>query len=302
MSAMPAFRRATRQMRTEIKKKPKNSGINEGKRRLKPKPLPLVERTNALSLEEFTSLYIPVSELSFQKERETKIEDVTPSKAQANANDTHAAAGEITTPNENMPIKPGPAAKRDLEADSYDISIHTAATIPDTELTSCFKLLELTSSNAYKNSSIGWSSSEKRKEMKLPDMKYMILRRGASSSVQDTKGDSSSSILTGQFAGFLEFMVTYEDGYEVLYCYEIHLTPEVQGQGLGEELIERFEKIGRRVGLEKAMLTVFKSNSRAIKFYSRMGYAEDENSPRPRKLRNGTVKEADYMIMSKSLR
>jgi ribosomal protein S18 acetylase RimI-like enzyme len=261
-----------------------------------------VERTNALSLEEFTSLYIPVSELSFQKERETKIEDVTPSKAQANANDTHAAAGEITTPNENMPIKPGPAAKRDLEADSYDISIHTAATIPDTELTSCFKLLELTSSNAYKNSSIGWSSSEKRKEMKLPDMKYMILRRGASSSVQDTKGDSSSSILTGQFAGFLEFMVTYEDGYEVLYCYEIHLTPEVQGQGLGEELIERFEKIGRRIGLEKAMLTVFKSNSRAIKFYSRMGYAEDENSPRPRKLRNGTVKEADYMIMSKSLR
>ncbi|KAL4740681.1 acyl-CoA N-acyltransferase [Aspergillus similis] len=298
---MPADRRATRQLRAEKKKNP-NPGTSEAKRRLKPKPLPLVERTNALSLEEFTSLYILSSELSFQRERETKVEDVTPSKAQPNANDTHAVAGVNTTPNENMRAEPGPAAERDLETDSYDISIHTAATISATELASCFKLLELTSSNAYKNSSIGWSPSEKRKEMKLPDMKYMILRRGAADGAQDAEGDSSSSKSTGQFAGFLEFMVTYEDGYEVLYCYEIHLTPEVQGQGLGEELIERFEKIGRRIGLEKAMLTVFKSNNRAIKFYTRVGYAEDENSPRPRKLRNGTIKEADYLIMSKSLR
>ncbi|KAL4820555.1 acyl-CoA N-acyltransferase [Aspergillus spinulosporus] len=298
---MPAARRATRQWRAGIMENHKKPGINEANRRLKPKPLPLVERTNALSLEEFTSLYIPAPELSFQKERETKVEDVTP-LAQADTDDIHAVAGNTTTSNENMPVKPGPAGTRDLETDSYDISIYTAATISDTDLASCFKLLELTSSNAYRNSSIGWSPSEKRKEMKLPDMKYMILRRGASDGAQDAEGDSSSLKPTGQFAGFLEFMVTYEDGYEVLYCYEIHLMPEVQGQGLGEELIERFEKIGRRIGLEKTMLTVFKSNSRAIKFYTRMGYAEDENSPRPRKLRNGTVKEANYLIMSKSLR
>jgi ribosomal protein S18 acetylase RimI-like enzyme len=130
--------------------------------------------------------------------------------------------------------------------------------------------------------------------MKLPDMKYMILRRAVSEG-----GEREGP---GDFAGFLEYMVTYEDGYEVLYCYEIHLTPESQGQGLGEELMARFERVGAHIGLEKAMLTVFKSNRRAMTFYERVGYTEDESSPRPRKLRNGTVKEADYMIMSKNLR
>jgi ribosomal protein S18 acetylase RimI-like enzyme len=189
--------------------------------------------------------------------------------------------------------------------DSYDISVYTAATIPATDLDACFKLIELTSSAAYKDSGMGWSASEKKKEMKLPDMKYMVLRRHATSDIpsgyENYEGDNQSSD-TGEFAGFIEFMVTYEDGYEVLYCYEIHLMPEVQSLGLGEELMERFERIGRAIGLEKAMLTVFKSNSRALKFYMRVGYTEDESSPRPRKLRNGTVKEADYMIMSKNLR
>ncbi|KAL4998797.1 acyl-CoA N-acyltransferase [Aspergillus recurvatus] len=300
---MPPVRRATRLLRAEIKKRLWEPRSDEAKQKPKPKPLPLVERTNALSLEEFTSLCIPSSELSFQKKRKRKVEDSEPvPEAQPKASDTQAVACVNTTQDKNMLVKRGPAAEQDLETDLYNISIYTAATIPATELASCFRLLELTSSNAYKKSSMGWSPSEKRKEMKLPDMKYMILRRSAADGDRDTEGDSSRSKSTGRFAGFLEFMVTYEDGYEVLYCYEIHLTPEVQGQGLGEELIERFERIGRRIGLEKAMLTVFKSNSRAIKFYTRVGYAEDEYSPRPRKLRNGTVKEADYLIMSKSLR
>ncbi|KAL4986083.1 acyl-CoA N-acyltransferase [Aspergillus falconensis] len=299
---MPPVRRATRLLRAEIKKKLRKSSSDEAERKSKPKPLPLVERTNALSLEEFTSLYVPSSELRFQK-RKTKLEGSEPvPKAQPEANDTQSVASVNTTQDEKMPVRAGPAAGQVFETDSYHISIYTAATIPATELASCFKLLELTSSTAYKNSRMGWSPSEKRKEMKLPDMKYMILRGGAADGDRDTQGDSPSSNSAGQFAGFLEFMVTYEDGYEVLYCYEIHLTPEAQGQGMGEELMERFESIGRRIGLEKAMLTVFKSNSRAIKFYTRVGYAEDENSPRPRKLRNGTVKDADYLIMSKSLR
>ncbi|KAL6237387.1 acyl-CoA N-acyltransferase [Aspergillus navahoensis] len=300
---MPPDRRATRLLRAEIKKRLRKPSSDEAKRKSKPKTLPLVERTNSLSLEDFISLYIPSPELSFRKKSETRVEDSEPvQKVQPKANDTEVIASVDTTQDESMPVKLGPAAEQDLETDSYAISIYTAATIPATQLASCFKLLELTSSDAYKNSSMGWSPSEKRKEMKLPDMKYMILQRGAADGDRDTVGGDASSKSTGQFAGFLEFMVTYEDGYEVLYCYEIHLAPEVQGQGLGEELIERFERIGRRIGLQKAMLTVFKSNSRAIKFYTRIGYAEDENSPRPRKLRNGTAKEADYLIMSKSLR
>lgn len=237
------------------------------------------------------SLYIPPSEISFQKKRKELGGEFCSAQTEENASQSQdSAPSQIPESETHNP---------------YEISVHTASTIPATDLESCFKLIELTSSAAYKDSSMGWSASEKRKEMKLPDMKYMILRRRATANIpngyENVEGDDQSSD-TGEFAGFIEFMVTYEDGYEVLYCYEIHLMPEVQSQGLGEELMERFERIGRAIGLEKAMLTVFKSNSRALKFYMRVGYTEDESSPRPRKLRNGNVKEADYMIMSKSLR
>ncbi|RDW93897.1 N-terminal L-serine N(alpha)-acetyltransferase NAT4 [Aspergillus mulundensis] len=286
---MPKVRRATRDLEDRLKKKLKKSSSGKPTSTSKPKPIPLVERTNALSLEEFTALYIPPSELSFQKTKRKTApaghSDLTPK------------------PQPNVDVPQTQEATRVV----YDLSIYTAATIPASELALCFRLIELTSSAAYKSSSMGWSPVEKRKEMKLPDMKYMVLRRRSAAvdanAVPDEDRDAGEgNDSTGDFAGFLEFMVTYEDGYEVLYCYEIHLTPQVQGQGLGEALLERFEKIGQRIGVVKAMLTVFKSNSRAIKFYTRVGYEEDENSPRPRKLRNGTVKEADYMIMSKSLR
>lgn len=61
------------------------------------------------------------------------------------------------------------------------------------------------------------------------------------------------------------------------------------------------EEVGKRAGVQKAMLTVFKANEAAGLFYERLGYREDEYSPRPRKLRGGIVKEPDYMILSKSL-
>jgi len=97
-------------------------------------------------------------------------------------------------------------------------------------------------------------------------------------------------------------MVTYEDGYEVIYCYEIHLSPHLQGCGIGKHLMGIMEEVGKKVLLEKAMLTVFLENGGALKFYERVGYEEDDYSPQPRKLRNGVIKKPDYVILSKSLK
>ncbi|KAL3450141.1 GNAT family acetyltransferase Nat4 [Aspergillus insuetus] len=262
----------------------------------KPKPLPLVERTNALSPEEFVSLYIPSLELRLQKAARKKQVSATlsPSRQNGECGNSLPEAESSPASKKESDAKENSDGTTATSAYAYTLDICTAATIPAADLDACFNLIELTSSAAYKSSSAGWSPKDKREEMKLPDMKFMILRRAVS--------DGGQSEGPKDFAGFLEYMVTYEDGYEVLYCYEIHLTPESQGQGLGEELMARLERVGARIGLEKAMLTVFKSNRRAMAFYERVGYTEDESSPRPRKLRNGTVKEADYMIMSKSLR
>ncbi|KAJ5734422.1 Acyl-CoA N-acyltransferase [Penicillium malachiteum] len=266
------------------------------------KKLPLVERTNALNITEFISTYISPRILSTGSD---------PSDPQ----------------DDSGSIKP----RNELDIPKYNTSldIYSASTIPPTDLEACLDLIELTSGAAYAASGIGWSRPKKRKEMQLPDMKYLILRGAVGSSavgtdaergdgptediVKSRSGDDDHKNKTndkigdateadGGVLGFLSFMVTYEDGKEVIYCYEIHLSLAVRGQGFGALLMGRMDDIGKLVGLEKAMLTVFRSNVAACRFYEKLGYEVDECSPRPRKLRNGTIKEYDYLILSKRLK
>ncbi|KAJ5090664.1 Acyl-CoA N-acyltransferase [Penicillium argentinense] len=239
------------------------------------KNLPLVERTNALPIDQFISQY--VSPLSAKKPTET-------------------------------PTEKNASTSQSAQADATSLAIYSATTIPSADLEACLNLIEETSGDAYAASGGGWSRPKKLREMKLPDMKYLIVRAAGQSdapSEADEPESESKSVLgkeSGKVLGFLSFMVTYEDGKEVVYCYEIHLSALARGKGLGALLMGRMEEIGRSVGLEKAMLTVFKSNAVAREFYRKGGYDVDEYSPRPRRLRNGTVKEYDYEILSKRLK
>jgi ribosomal protein S18 acetylase RimI-like enzyme len=136
--------------------------------------------------------------------------------------------------------------------------------------------------------------------MRLPDMKYLIQRRSRTGSPEVTFADGIS-FQRGEILAFLSFMVTYEDGKEVIYCYEVHVAPKAQGQGIGMRLMTLLRSIGVKIGLEKSMLTCFRSNHRALRFYKSIGYEVDENSPRSIRLRTGEV-EPDYYIMSESLK
>ena len=244
---------------------------------------PLVERTNALSIGEFITKYMPP-----------------------------ATAGDQTPENAPSQAPPSSGQTEQIISTETPLDVYSAASISPDDLEACLDLIEQTSGEAYRASSGGWSRRKKRKEMKLPDMKYLILRgdsndEGKLEEATDTPKERAETgpVPTPQnqnVLGFLSFMVTYEDGKEVVYCYEIHLSPRARGRGVGSVLMKRMEEIGRAVGLEKAMLTVFKSNVLACRFYERLGYEIDEYSPRPRRLRNGTVKDVDYMILSKRLR
>ena len=125
--------------------------------------------------------------------------------------------------------------------------------------------------------------------MRLPDLRYLLVKPRASTTT------------AAGVEAFLSFMITYEDGHEVVYCYEIHVSAHLQGCGLGKHLMGIMEDVGRKVRVEKGMLTVFLENEGALRFYEKLGYVEDEYSPRPRKLRNGIVKKPDYVILSKAL-
>ncbi|KAJ9652494.1 N alpha-acetyl-transferase [Neophaeococcomyces mojaviensis] len=166
-------------------------------------------------------------------------------------------------------------------------------------LDACFRLIEQSSAGNYKASEIKWSPTSKRKEMVLPDLRYLVIRENLSIA-SDSSDDSHTE--NPDVWGFVSFMVTYEDGFEVVYVYEIHLAPKLRGQGIGKVLMQMVEEIGEKARVNKCMLTVFKANDTALKWYARAGYVVDDFSPGPRILRNGTVKQPSYLIMSKLLK
>ena len=180
-----------------------------------------------------------------------------------------------------------------------------------TQIDECLDLIADTSRDDYAESSMGWSRDKKRKEMRLPDLRYVLLYQ-AHADCADTDTIGGRGIITKlpegklrparDLLGFMSFMLTYEDGYRVIYLYEIHFVAKMRGQSLGSGFMDIFEEAGRKAKVQKAMLTVFRVNEGALRFYKKRGYEEDEHSPQPRKLRCGTAYVPDYLIMSKDLR
>lgn len=93
----------------------------------------------------------------------------------------------------------------------YQITLQPAKALSEPDFEDCFRLLEFTSSDDYRKSQNGWKPRKKRQEMKLLDLKYILIKH-------DNKVE-----------GFVSFMPTFEDSYPVIYCYEIHLSSALQG-------------------------------------------------------------------------
>lgn len=151
------------------------------------------------------------------------------------------------------------------------------------ELDACFALVRATSQKDYEGSSRGWDPSAKREEMRHPDLRYILVK------------DARSVV-----RGFTSLMPTIEEGQPVVYCYEIHLEPELRGTGLAKLLMGLLETVAHNIDVvDKVMLTVFTCNKRAVEFYQKCGFTRDGISPQPRTLRSGKVKTPEYEILSK---
>ncbi|KAI9680395.1 MAG: hypothetical protein M1829_001281 [Trizodia sp. TS-e1964] len=189
---------------------------------------------------------------------------------------------------------------------AYDISLQKSSILSEADLESCFNLIKETSEADYRSSSLGWKPISKKSEMQLPDLEYLLVKKRPISmqdNCKDTTRLEPASSDPQALEAFASFMITYENNCKVIYVYEIHLTPMVRGSGLGAHLMGIIEDIGQRAdGVKKAMLTVFASNTRAVRFYEKLGYSEDEFSPKPKRLRGGKTKASTYIILSKNLR
>lgn len=94
----------------------------------------------------------------------------------------------------------------------YTLSLKGAPSLTAAELAACFALIEKTSGGDYRASSVGWSPSKKKVEMKSPELRYIL--------VSDEEGS---------LRGFVSLMPTWEEGEPVVYCYEIHLEEDLRG-------------------------------------------------------------------------
>ncbi|KAJ8124565.1 hypothetical protein O1611_g9075 [Lasiodiplodia mahajangana] len=167
----------------------------------------------------------------------------------------------------------------------YSLALISAGSLSSAEFATCYHLIEETSRADYEASTTGWKPVKKMAEMKSPELRYILVR--------DPEGD---------VRGFTSLMPTYEEGEPVVYCYEIHLKPELQRTGLGRLLMSLLESvIAHTPPIEKIMLTCFLRNQRALAFYKSFGFAEDPISPVPKKLRYGRQFTPDYVIMSKTV-
>ncbi|VUC29663.1 unnamed protein product [Clonostachys rosea] len=170
----------------------------------------------------------------------------------------------------------------------YTLNLRGVARLTDEELETCYNLIEKTSGEDYRNSSSGWHPVAKRKEMRSPGLRYILIQADLG------EGNDDSGI-----RGFMSIMPTVENAEPVVYVYEVHLETELQGTRLGRLLMEYVRVIAENIpSVEKVMLTCFVSNERARRFYGKMGFDLDESSPRDRKLRGGKVVTSDYVILS----
>ncbi|KAF9167718.1 N-alpha-acetyltransferase 40 [Mortierella sp. AD010] len=132
----------------------------------------------------------------------------------------------------------------------------------------------------------GWCREDKEEEMQDTTSRYLIAFHDK----------TPVGMIHFQFVE--EETMTDRDA-EVVYCYEIQVTRDYQRRGIGEYLIGLLETIGKATSMEKVMLTVFKANKDAIKFYlERLQY--DEISPCIC-LTRGRASRFDYEILSKPL-
>lgn len=88
-----------------------------------------------------------------------------------------------------------------------------AASLAEDDLTACFRLIEETSRKDYENSTKKWRPRRKLEEMRSPELRYILVRDKETQAVR----------------AFTSLMPTFEEGEPVIYCYEIHLSSELQG-------------------------------------------------------------------------
>lgn len=109
---------------------------------------------------------------------------------------------------------------------------------------------------------------------------------------------------TRELVAFMSIKLVLDQNIKQLYLYEIHISPEYQGNRLGTKMINllhtianELNKLGGLYSCEATGLTVFSANQKAYEWYNLLGYRLSTGSPTDRKLRGKTIRPNYYIMI-----
>jgi ribosomal protein S18 acetylase RimI-like enzyme len=195
---------------------------------------------------------------------------------------THTSTQDDT---DTDPTKPTTEHDNDNRTEKSKLTIKFCnSPLPKQILDACLDLFKINMGAMYEQSSWGLNMKEKKEELTHSNARYLI--------ATNTAEGQEDVVLA--FAHF-RFEADDEDHptREALYLYEIQISSIVQRNGLGKRMMQILEIVGMQMKMRMVMLTVFKNNQNAMRFYETLKYRVDDISP------SMFEEEADYEIMSK---
>lgn len=186
------------------------------------------------------------------------------------------AANDVEDPLENLP------SFKKYEKGGMNVMI-SAERLSELDKPTRDWLMDLITRNMkalYEKSDWGWKTANKEEEM-FDDRAWYLLARD-----MDNEGN---------LVGFSHFRFDMDYDDEVLYVYEIQLEDSVRRKGLGKFMMQVLEIMAFKADLRKIMVTIFKHNPGAQKFFKEaLKYEIDETCPV-----DDVYEQYDYQILSK---
>ncbi|WVQ72798.1 hypothetical protein IAR50_002358 [Cryptococcus sp. DSM 104548] len=172
---------------------------------------------------------------------------------------------------------------------SYRIVLLPASALAMSTRDVLFRILDRNMRFMQDSSSFPYTEESKKEEMFDPTSRFLLaLKPSAPVPAMESKRSEEVSqaveLKEEDVIGFVEWRFDTEEtlrgsDVEVAYLYEIQMSPLYTGSGIGRHLVEILEEIGDRRQMQKVMLTCLKSNSKALRFYEKLGYEADEIDP-----------------------
>lgn len=200
----------------------------------------------------------------------------------------------------------------DYRPGAIETDVYMVESLADEQLNECLNILDINLGEVYKSLNGSNWKDQKLIEMKEKELNYILLYKREKAKKEEKEGEANDN--SKKIVGFMSMRILQET-VQVIYLYEIQITPEYRGKGLGTHLLDNFHSLVtdlnknekfksifsryKEANVRGTQLTVFSSNTGADKLYRSLGYLPTGDSPRDRKLRSGAVLKPDYYLLER---